>query len=71
MTTVVPLASKLRSTRCVICEQQPPTFQVGPHLRACDECVCHAIRAAWQEADGFCPPLVSPIGAFLPVGGAS
>lgn len=70
MTTVVPLASKLRATRCAVCEGAP-CWQVGPSLRACDNCLSHVLRAAWQESDGFCPPLVSPIGAFLPVGGAS
>lgn len=70
MTTVVPLASKLRGTRCAVCEQ-PPTFAVGPHLRSCDRCLSACVRAAWQESDGFSPPLVSPLGAILPIGGAS
>lgn len=70
MTTVIPLASKLRATRCAVCEGSP-SWQVGPLLRSCDRCLAHCLRAAYQESDGFAPPLVSPLGSVRTLGGVS
>lgn len=67
MTTVIPLASKLRSTRCAVCETDRPSWQVGPNLRSCDAHLGFVLRAAYQEADGFAPPVPSPVR----IGGAS
>lgn len=63
MTTVVPLASKLRATRCAVCETDRPSWQVGPNLRSCDahRPARELAAAAYQEADGFAPPVPSPV----------
>lgn len=60
MTTVVPLASKLRATRCAVCEGSP-AWQVGPNLRACHAHLGFILLAAYQEEDGFAPPVPSPV----------
>lgn len=70
MTTVVPLASKLRATRCAVCEGSP-AWAVGPHLRSCDAHLAHVLRSAWLDSDRFAPPVPSPLGSVLPIGGAS
>lgn len=57
--TVVALFS--RSDRsCVMCPG-PASWQVGPNDRACDNCLPRVLRDAHAAADGFLPPVASPL----------
>lgn len=40
-----------------------PQWQVGPHGRACDQCLADTLRRVRATSDGFAPVLVLPVGA--------